>query len=82
MQEATVELINDKMFFDILLGLDIINRDWHDGKYYFSSLDEEGWRKCFQKICLEICLLSKAFIHTTHKNVKAFVCKTLSCRVN
>jgi hypothetical protein len=50
MKEATVELINDKMFFDILLGLDIINRDWHDGKYYFSSLDEEGWRKCFQKI--------------------------------
>ena len=53
-REVTLELLNDKLFFDILLGLNIIDIDWHDGKYYFSndnsSLDEEGWRKCFKKI--------------------------------
>jgi hypothetical protein len=53
-REVTLELLNDKLFFDILLGLNIIDRDWHDGKYYFSydnsSLEEEGWRNCFKKI--------------------------------
>lgn len=50
MKEVTLELTNDKLFFDILLGLDIIHSDWHDGKYYFTSLEEDDWRKCFQKI--------------------------------
>ena len=54
MKEVTLELLNDKMFFDILLGLNIIHCDWHDGRYYISyessSLDEEGWRNNLQKI--------------------------------
>jgi hypothetical protein len=50
MKEVTLELISDKMFFDILFGLKIIHQDCHDCKYYFSSQDEEGWRNNLQKI--------------------------------
>lgn len=46
----SIKLLNDKLFFDILLGLNIIWQDTHSNDYIFSVLNEEGWRNNLQKI--------------------------------
>lgn len=50
MKETNLKLINDRLFFDILLGLNIIWQDDHSNDYLFSVLNEEDWRKNLQKI--------------------------------
>lgn len=49
-REVTLELLNDRLFFDILLGLNIIWQDDHSNDYHFSVLNEEDWRNNLQKI--------------------------------
>jgi hypothetical protein len=50
MKVTNQEFINDRLFFDILLGLNIIWQDTHSNDYIFCVLNEEGWRNNLQKI--------------------------------
>lgn len=50
MKEARIDLINDKMFFDVLKGLNIIEQDSYSNAYLIVLLDEDDWRKNLKDI--------------------------------